>query len=230
VKFSANVVSFNEYGFLTTTQLGSWTPVYLYHNQNKKYMKTRSLFIAAIVIVSSVAAAFGKEEPANAKGMVVVPVKNSEVFKVIYKGENTGKVKLNVYSGSQVVFSETFNHTDGFIRPLNFSGLKPGAYTVEVVDAFGKKSENIMFATKESKKNVHVSRIPGSTGKYLVALAGFETEVVRVNIYDGDNNLVHSEAKSLDGDAAKLFNIKQVSGGVTFEVSDANGFTKVIRF
>ena len=70
-------------------------------------MKTKSLFIAALVVVSASVAAFGKEEPTSNKGLAVVPVKGSEVFKVIYKGETTGRVKLNVYNTESIlVYSE----------------------------------------------------------------------------------------------------------------------------
>src|SRR6188768_3753575 len=116
-------------------------------------MKTKSLFIAALVVVSASVAAFGKEEPTSNKGMAVVPVKGSEVFKVIYKGEAAGRVKLNVYNTeSKLVFSETISGTDGFIRPLNFSGLTAGEYTIELVDALGKKSEKVSY-NKPVKKN-----------------------------------------------------------------------------
>src|SRR5262245_6923614 len=115
-------------------------------------MKIKSLLIAALVTVSAVA--FGKDEPA--KGLAVVPVKGTEVFKVIYRGENAGKVKVNVYNASaQVVYSETFASVDGFILPLNFAGLQSGAYTVELVDAAGKKTETISLSRYETAKNVH---------------------------------------------------------------------------
>ncbi|HEY3403866.1 MAG TPA: hypothetical protein VGK59_10795 [Ohtaekwangia sp.] len=193
-------------------------------------MKTKSLFIAALVVVSASVAAFGKEEPTSNKGMAVVPVKGSEVFKVIYKGEAYGRVKLNVYNTeSQLVFSETISGTDGFIRPLNFAGLTAGEYTIETIDASGKKSEKVTY-NKAAKKNVHISKLAGEEGKFLVAVAGAGSDVVNVNIYDAANNLVHSESRTVNGDFAQLYTVKNVTGALTFEVSGASGETKVVRF
>ena len=193
-------------------------------------MKTKSLFIAALVVVSASVAAFGKEEPATNKGLAVVPVKGAEVFKVIYKGETAGRVKLNVYNTqSQLVFSEVISGTDGFIRPLNFTGLAAGEYTIETVDASGKRSEKVSY-NKPAKKNVHISKLAGEEGKFLVAVAGAGAEVINVNIYDATNTLVHSESKTVNGDFAQLYTVKNVKGAVTFEVTSAAGSTKVARF
>lgn len=194
-------------------------------------MKTKSLFIAALVVLSASVAAIGKEEPTSSKGLAVVPVKGAEVFKVIYKGENPGKVKLNVYNTqSELVFSETISGTDGFIRPLNFTGLTPGEYTIELIDALGKKTEKVSYRQAAAKRNVHISKLVGEEGKFLVAVAGSGAEVINVSIYDSANNLVHSENKTVNGDFAQLYSVKNISGALTFEVTDKDGNTKVVRF
>lgn len=190
-------------------------------------MKTTSLFIAALVVVS---AAFGKEEPSSNKGLAVVPVKGSEVFKVIYKGETAGRVKLNIYNvNGSVVFTESFSGTDGFIRPLNFKGLESGEYIIELVDASGKKTEKVSYSKSASTKSIHVSKVTESD-KYLLAVAGAGSEEIRVNIYDGSNNLVHSETKMVNGDYAQLYSLKNVTGTVTFEVTDKDGIVKTASF
>ena len=196
----------------------------------KKIMKTKSLFFAAFIMVSAIAtAAVGKDEPRIA-GLAVVPVKGSEVFKVIYRSENIGRIKLNIYNAdSQVIFSETVSGVDGFIRPLNFSGLASGEYTVELVDATGKKAEKLMYQPYKSNKNIHVSKISKEEGKYLVAVANAGTEKINIRIYDALNNLVHSESKEITGGFAQLYSVKNIAG-VTFEISDNAGNTKISRF
>jgi len=199
-------------------------------NKTKKTMKTRSLFIAALVVMSAVVSAIGKEEPSKA-GLAVVPVKGKEVFKVIYKGENVGKVKLNIYNvmGS-VVFSETINNVDGFIRPLNFNGLESGDYTVELIDAAGKRVEKISYLPKVStfEKNVRVIKMEES--KFIVSVANTGTEVVNVKIYDAANNLVHSESKEISGNFAQVYSIKNITPGFTFEVADSAGNSKTVKY
>ncbi|MBT1708287.1 hypothetical protein KK062_08630 [Fulvivirgaceae bacterium PWU5] len=193
-------------------------------------MKARSLFIAALFAAASLAA-FGKEEPSN-RGLAVVPVKGAEVFKVIYKGETAGKVKLNIYNTqSQLVFTETFNGTDGFICPLNFTGLAYGDYTIELIDATGKKTEKVSFKPAvAAAKNVHISKLAKENGKYLVSVAAQGNEQISVKIYDAANNLVHSETKTVDGNFAQLYTVKNVNGALTFEVTDNAGNTKTVRF
>jgi hypothetical protein len=195
-------------------------------------MKTKSLFFAALILVSAVASAAGKDEPRRT-GMAIVPVKGSEVFKVIYKGESAGKVKLNIYnSNAQLILTETFNGTDGFICPLNFAGLDAGVYTIELVDAAGKKAEKISFNTVKSSKHVHVSKLNNAAGKYLLSVMSTSTssDEINVKIYDSKNNLVHSETKEVKGDFAQVYKLKEASGSYTFEVSDRTGKIKTIRF
>jgi hypothetical protein len=198
-----------------------------------KNMKTKSLFFAALVMLTSAVAFAGKDEPRRT-GMAVVPVKGSETFKVIYKSESTGKVKLNIYNVSgKLILTESFSGTNGFIIPVNFSGLQPGEYTIELIDATGKKSEKITLLAKEVKSmgNVHVSRLTAETGKFLLSVAN-TTPGARINvrIYDAQHNLIHSESKSVKGDYAQVYKVNTVSPSYTFEVSDSTGTTKTIRF
>lgn len=192
-------------------------------------MKTKSLFFAALVLVSSVALA-GKDEPRRT-GMAVVQVKGSETFKVIYKGETAGKVKVNIYnSEAKVILSQTINTVDGFILPVNFSGLNAGEYTVEIVDAAGKKIEKVSIGSKNFNA-VHVSKIAQENGKYLLSVANTTPgQEINVKIFDANNNIIHNETKVVSADFAMVYKLNAASSAYTFEVSDNAGKTKTIRF
>lgn len=190
-------------------------------------MKTKSLFVAALVLVSAVISAVGKDEPTSKAGLAVVPVKGSEVFKVIYKGENAGRVKLNLYNAAnEIVFSESISKVDGFIRPLNFRGLAFGEYTIELIDAFGKHAEKIKYAP--SRSIVRVAKLDNE-GKFLLAVANPRSNAITVKIFNADDQLIHSEVKEIKGDYAQVYTIKNVKN-VTFEISDSVGNVEVIRY
>ena len=192
-------------------------------------MKTKSLYVAALMTLAAAFTAVGKDEPA-ALGLAVVPVKGSEVFRVIYKGENPGKVKLSVYNAaSEVVFTESMANVGGFIRPLNFSGLAFGEYTIELTDASGKKTEKVSYKpAKTAVTNVHVAKLKDGN-KFLLSVANGTKESITVKIFDEANNLVHVSTKEVTGDFAQLFSVKEVEG-VTFEISNNAGALKTVRF
>lgn len=187
-------------------------------------MKTRSIVLAALLLVSA-SGAFASADPSNA-GLAVVALKGSEVVKVIYKG-NTGKVKLNIYnSSSTLVFSESRNVEQGFILPLNFAGLEAGTYTVELVDANGVKSEKVSYQpAKAAPANVHVSKL-AQDGKYLLSVVN-PNSTVTINIFDANNNLLHTSTKESAVSFAQIFNMQSIDGGFTFEVVTAGASTVV---
>jgi hypothetical protein len=192
-------------------------------------MKTKSLYVAALMVLAAALTAVGKDEPGSL-GLAVVPVKGSEVFKVIYKSESPSKVKLSVYNAaSEVVFTETMSSVGGFIRPLNFSGLAFGEYTIELTDAAGKKTEKVSYQRAKSAANVHVAKLANNQGKYLLSVANCGKETITVKIFDETNNLVHVSTKEVSGDYAQLFSVKDMSG-VTFEISNNTGALKTVRF
>lgn len=192
-------------------------------------MKTKLMGIAAFMVIVASVAAVGKDEPRA--GFAVVPVKGSEVFKVIYKGESASKVKLNVLNASSdIVFTETFNNIDGFIRPLNFSGLKFGEYTVEVTDARGTRAEKVNFQPEKVERSFHVARIVKEEGSFLFSVAKNGGQPITVKIFDNANNLLYTGSRSDSGDFAQVFTLKDVHGGITFEVSDNSGHLSTVRF
>jgi hypothetical protein len=193
-------------------------------------MKTKVMYIAAFMVIAASVAAVANGKPGNA-GMAVVPVKGSEVFKVIYRGESTSRVRLNVYnSSSDIVFTETFNNLNGFIRPLNFSGLKFGEYTIEVTDAQGTRVEKISHQPVTSERTVHVSKLVNDEGSFLLSVARNSGEAITVKIFDKASNLLYTGSKSESGDFAQVYTLKDVTGAVTFEVSDKSGLVKTIEF
>jgi hypothetical protein len=193
-------------------------------------MKTKSLFIAALVVFSAAVSALGKEDPSNV-GLAVINVKGTEVYKIVYKGETTGKVKVNIYNATgAVVFTETLSKVDGFILPLNFNGLQFGEYTVELIDAAGKKLEKVSYLPKgKSIKNIHVAKVGNEEGKYIVAVSNDGAEVIDVKIYDNANNLIYNQTETINGDFAKIYSIKNLTVGFTLEVTDKTGYTKTVK-
>jgi hypothetical protein len=190
-------------------------------------MKTKTLFLAMLIALSSTALAFENDKP----GMTVVSVKGSEVFKVIYKGGTAGKVQLNIFDGQgKMIHTEAFKGLNGFIIPVNFRGLPSGAYTIEIVDGNGNYREEVNYLPTYEVKSIHMSKLSGEDSKFLLAISDAQNEPIRVKIYDAAERVVFDESKVIDGDFAQVFKITQAHGRYTFEVSDAQGNEKHFSF
>ena len=116
----------------------------------------------------------------------------------------------------------------GFIRPLNFSGLAFGEYTIELTDASGKKTEKVSYQPTKSTTNVHVAKL-AQADKFLLSVTNGGKETITVKIFDEANNLVHVSSKEVTGDYAQLFSVKDIAG-VTFEISNNAGALRTLRF
>jgi hypothetical protein len=193
-------------------------------------MKTKAIYLAAFLLMT-VVATFGSDEPKKA-GVAVIPVKGAEVFKVIYKSETPGRVKVFLYgANSEIVYAGSFNNTEGFILPLNFSKLSFGEYRLELIDGNGKSTEKIVYEPARSVVgNIRIARLASEQGKFLVTVCNAKNEKVTVRIFDGYNNLLHNEVKSVTGDFAQVYNVKNLTGACTFEVSDNVGTVKTVQF
>jgi hypothetical protein len=196
-------------------------------------MKKNVLLIAALLMFSASLSAVAKEDPSN-EGFAVVPVKGSNVYKVIYKNENGSRVKLNVYnSAGQVIFSETMSK-GGFIQPLNLSGLEAGEYTVEINDGASKQSEKIAYnlttaSTPATEKIVHVSKVSKAEEKFILSIANVNSESFDVKIFGTGDNLIFSETTSVAGSNAKMYHVKNQKVS-RIEVTDSFGKKSVKRF
>lgn len=188
-------------------------------------MKTKLIVSALLVaLVTGVAAA---ADPVGPK-VVIINQKEAGVFKVIYEGAQAGKVNLKIADQDGVtLFRETLNNVDRFIRPVNFKNMETGEYTIEVSDAFGKFVQKVNYKIEQAESIVHIAKIAGDN-KYLLSVASGTD--ISVKIFDGQNNLVHSESREINGNLGLVYNLKDVSGVPTFEVRDNAGNTKVVKF
>lgn len=125
-------------------------------NQNYILMKKITLvFVFAFLAVSLVNA--NDVNPKSPVGMSVMKYKN--IVKVFYKGEQTGKVKVNIYNEQgKLVFNEILRNTENFMRPYNFSFLPAGEYTIELLDAQGTRSQKVAYTVAEDKGIAHLKR------------------------------------------------------------------------
>lgn len=190
-------------------------------------MKTKCLLFATLLTVSVVASGYGDHGPE----MTIVPVKGSEVFKVIYKGSTSRKVKLNILNSQGSIIHSTFvAGKDGFICPLNFKGAPSGTYTIELIDDHGSHQQKVEYLTVHERKSLHVSKLMKEDGKFLFTVANAQNELIMIRIYDRHQNLLYSDDKTLKGDFAQVFRMPNSVKHCTFEIRDAGGNKKLFVY
>lgn len=180
-----------------------------------------------LITMSLVSSAYGHDGPE----MAVVVAKGSEVFKVIYKGSASGKVKLNVFdSQGRIIHSASLGGKDGFICPLNFKGLPSGNYTIELIDDHRSHQQKVNYVTVHERKSIHVSKLMNEDGKFLFSVANAQNEPITIRIYDQHQRLLYSASKNLEGDFAQVFRMAEGLNHYTFKISDAAGNEKFFVF
>lgn len=190
-------------------------------------MKTKSILVVAIALISSVAFA---NEPGGPK-LSVVNVKDAGVFKVIYENPTGEKIRMTITDAEgKTLFNESVKVTTGFIRAVNFKGMTPGEYKIEIADNKTVYTEKVNYSLTSTVKGVHVAKLTKDQDKYLLSIANDGAEQVNVKILDGSNNVVHDQNLAVVGDLGLVYNLKAVVGSPTFEVTDQAGRVRTIRY
>jgi len=180
-------------------------------------MKTKNLVLTMVAVIALNAFAFA-ETPAS---KIAVGNQNNSVYKLIYEATTAGKVTLRIYDESRnVIFAETKKGLSKFILPLNFPGLEQGEYSIEITDNTGKQTQKVNHtvvenvATTPAAKSVHITKL--QDGKYL--MSANSTSNFNLQIFDGNDNLVHSKYFEVNGKLAVVYNLKDVQGQPNFLV------------
>jgi hypothetical protein len=189
--------------------------------------KFNLLFVG--VLFCTLAFANGTVEPnESASTAAVINSDGSSVFKLFYKGEQKGLVKVSIMDDhSKIVFSESIKSKNGFMRPYNFSELGAGSYTILIEDAQGIQRQKVTYAAGKIEKHISVVKL-NEEGKYLVSVKSKSSDRIIVNVYDQFNELIHSHDKMVKNDFAEVLNLKNINQ-FTIEISDSNGVLKSLK-
>ncbi len=202
-------------------------------------MKTNKAVLTVAAVIVASAFTFAASPAAK---VAVVNQSNSGIIKVIYEGVKAGRVTLTVYdSKNNEILNLTTNGLSKFMRPLNFSDLEQGEYTIAITDENGTQTQKVNYVivnkssaakktvtkSEASEKAVHISKLP-EEGKYLMSVATQGNGKINVLIYDGNGNLIYDENRAINGNFGLVYNLKQVEGQPTFQVIDADN-KKVIK-
>ncbi|MBX2966617.1 MAG: hypothetical protein KF845_10755 [Cyclobacteriaceae bacterium] len=157
--------------------------------------------------------------------MAVMPNETTGIYKVVYQGLETGKVKTTILnSKQQVVFSEVITNVASFIRPYNFNGMEAGEYTIVLEDKFGKQVEKVSYKKNKIESTIHVAKLTKENGKFLLTAVNNGTETIRVNIYDSREALLYTRQEIVTGEFALVYNLNGVrSSSIRFEIIDNTG-------
>lgn len=189
-------------------------------------MKFTSKILAFVLFMFS-AAAF-----ANAPvRMAVISDATRGVYKVVYKNAEAGKVKVSIFnSGRELVFTETLSNVDAFVRPYNFSNLSQGEYTIVIEDKNGKSEEKISYYFKKVESAVEVTKIANEANKYLLSIENKEADLIQVKILDAESNVLHEQTMNVHGKFSVIYNLNQVKGALSFQITGSNGKTTTIDY
>jgi hypothetical protein len=183
--------------------------------------KTLSL-LAALLVITSATIAKTPDNPASSISLL----KKGETIRLLYKSTEPNDVKILILNeDNQIVFTEKIRATDGFIRPYNFSQLPQGNYSIALIDSKGRQTEQVNYRIEQVRKLMHVVRVSGTKDKFVLSVPNEGESKLSVTIYDDMNRVLYNGKENVAGDFARMYNLKDHVGKVTFEVSDSQGRT-----
>ncbi|TRX48906.1 T9SS type A sorting domain-containing protein [Fulvivirga sp. M361] len=194
-------------------------------------MKTKTHFLALLLTVLSIAAhGTGKEKEVKTSSVKVV--KRSETYQLFYLEKSSKKVSVRIFDGAgKLIFSERISNENGFIRPYNFSGLSDGLYNIVITDGNSRIIKQVnhhhLSELRPGRLSlVKVDEVEGENRVYKVTIVNQGTGKAKINVLNANKEVVYTVWENLEGNYAKLFNLKRVSGDTSIEVA-VNGETSV---
>ncbi len=193
-------------------------------------MKKITILFVGVLMSALTFARTGDEGTKSASGMAVVKKEGSS-YKLIYKSAEAADVTVTIFnSTNDVVFRETIKKSNGFIRPYNLENLSEGQYTFKIVSGSTSQTEIIdhhaTLATSEALKLSALVKI--KEGRYMLSLTTKSQERLGIKIYTDKGEKLYDDNATASGQFAQLYNLGNLSGLFSFEITDSNGQVKTI--
>jgi hypothetical protein len=188
----------------------------------------KSYLLLAGVLVGSLAFAGGRDEsPKTSSGMAVVK-KGTASYKLIYKSEQASDVKVKIFNAkNDLVFSETIKNSDGFIRPYDFGKLGEGEYTIKIDNGSNWLMEKVKYEASQPELLAHLTKLSG--GKILLSVPGYGDDKLTINVLNELGETINHYTNRVSGDFAEVFDVSQVAGPVSFEISNQRGASTILN-
>jgi hypothetical protein len=158
---------------------------------------------------------------AMAQKIEMAPAERTAVYNLICRSDVPARLKVTLFDaqGREVLVDEVSGKH--FIRPYNLSEIPYGQYVVQVSTGTETRKFDIQHAAVTPVQNIAVKAI--DVNKYELLVIGNKAGQVRVNIYNPEKELVHSELISAKGSVSRIYNLQKLSGSnFTFEVLAAD--------
>lgn len=191
--------------------------------------KTLLFFVMLSMVVSNVVAGGSDDNPTASDRMAVL--RSGSTFKVFYKGGSINNVTVNIYdSRGEKVLSDHVGKLENFMRPYNFSALPEGQYSIELIDNSGKLVESVEYRSGKIEKVANLIKMAKGDSKYLLVVPSKGKEVLHVKILDANGAVAYSAVENIDGDFAKVYDLKSLGNNFSFQITDNKGAIKSLRY
>ena len=186
-------------------------------------MKSKLLAIALLGLST---VAFGRI-PDTRSALIVNRVDSSSVYTVSYSDSRSGKVILIIKDDHQTVLvKRVIKNENGFTMPANFASVMEGIYYVETDNGAEKQTVKIDYSNKVAPTYSRVVDL--GEGRYLLSSSHVGLETITIKIYDGNDAMIFSEDRKISGGMSMVFNLKNVVGKPSFEVSESSGHSLMV--
>lgn len=185
------------------------------------------LKLSAIIFINLLAsAAFGTA--GNEKPTLSVTRKDSSgVYLVKYLDSKPGKVTVTITdSQGTLLVKRLIQNETGFVMPVNLSSVGQGIYTVYTDN--GTEKQNIAINYNNDTAPTYSRIVNLGNDRYLFTTTHVGKETVTITIYDGNDAQVFQENQKVDGVFTMIFNLRDVPGKPSFEVSETSGHSLMV--
>jgi hypothetical protein len=181
------------------------------------------MIILASIILLGTAASYGLKNVENTS----IHFSNEFTFKNVKKGY---KLSLRNNTG-RVIYSEIINYAGEYKSTYDFSSLKNGLYSVELIKdfeinikPFAVNANQVTFLVN-SEKTIYMPLFRFENYKMFISqLTLDKASKLKVNIYF-ENNLIYSETLTGNVILERIYNLKEAVTGKYKVEMDANGRT-----
>ena len=186
----------------------------------------KQLLVVVYVLVCTGMFAGGIKDPVTG---LTIKKAGTSTYHVFYTNSKPQIVKIAILDvNGKMVFFEKIRNVDGFARPYNFSELGEGEYTLQVEDQSGIRKEHVSYYTEKASSLFNVIKF--KSNKFLVTSPRKENATVAVKIYNESGDLLYNDSSTLNESFARVYRLDNISGAITFKITDTAGASKVLTF